>query len=117
MKTRTRRVAKPSRPNQVYANSASLTVKNAEALLDFSLKEQRRARRVVRVRMSISDARVMSRKMHRRLGEHDAKSKNGRGATRRFSAQMLLKHAGKWAGDDLEKRLTEVYGARSEARF
>jgi len=117
MKSKNKRVAKPSRPNQVYADSASLTVKNAEALLDFSLKEQRRARRVVRVRMSISDARVMSRKLHGRLYKDKAKSKNGRGTTSWSSARMLLKHAGKWTGDDLNEQLGEVYRARSKARF
>jgi hypothetical protein len=33
------------------------------------------------------------------------------------SARSLLKYAGKWAGDDLEERLSEVYDARLPAEF
>jgi hypothetical protein len=35
----------------------------------------------------------------------------------RSSARSLLKHAGKWVGDDLEKCMKEVYGARGEVEF
>jgi hypothetical protein len=35
----------------------------------------------------------------------------------RFSARSLLKHVGKWAGNDLEKCLKEIYNARAEAEF
>ena len=35
----------------------------------------------------------------------------------RSSARSLLKHAGKWAGNDLEKRMQEVYGTRGEVEF
>jgi len=35
----------------------------------------------------------------------------------RSSARSLLKHAGKWAGNDLEKRMKEVYGTRGEVEF
>jgi hypothetical protein len=33
------------------------------------------------------------------------------------SARSLLKHAGKWVGDDLEERLREVYATRSQIEF
>jgi hypothetical protein len=33
------------------------------------------------------------------------------------TAGSLLKHMGKWAGDDLEERLREVYAARGKAQF
>lgn len=33
------------------------------------------------------------------------------------SARALLKYAGKWAGDDLEQCLDEIYVARAEAEF
>lgn len=33
------------------------------------------------------------------------------------SARSLLKHAGKWVGDDLEKCMKEVYKARGEVEF
>ena len=35
----------------------------------------------------------------------------------RSSARSLLKHAGKWAGNDLEKCIKKVYGARGEVEF
>jgi hypothetical protein len=35
----------------------------------------------------------------------------------RSSARALLKHAGKWAGDDLEKCMGKVYEARGEVEF
>jgi len=35
----------------------------------------------------------------------------------RSSARSLLKHAGKWAGDDIEKCIKKVYEARGEAEF
>lgn len=33
------------------------------------------------------------------------------------SARSLLKHAGRWAGDDLEKCIKKVYEARGEVEF
>ena len=36
---------------------------------------------------------------------------------RRSSARALLRHAGKWMGDDLEQCLKAVYSARSKAEF
>lgn len=33
------------------------------------------------------------------------------------SARSLVRHAGKWVGDDLEKCLKEIYDARGEAGF
>ena len=36
---------------------------------------------------------------------------------RRSSARALLKHAGRWVGDDLEQCLRAVYSARSKAEF
>jgi len=35
----------------------------------------------------------------------------------RSSARSLLKHAGKWAGNDLEKCIKKVYEARGEIEF
>ena len=35
----------------------------------------------------------------------------------RSSARSLLKHAGKWAGNDLEKSMKEVYWARGEVEL
>jgi hypothetical protein len=35
----------------------------------------------------------------------------------RSSARSLLKHAGKWTGNDLEKCIKKVYEARGEAEF
>ncbi len=35
----------------------------------------------------------------------------------RSSARSLLKHAGRWAGDDLDKRMKEVYRSRGEVEF
>ena len=35
----------------------------------------------------------------------------------RSSALSLLKHAGKWAGDDIEKCIKKVYEARGEVEF
>jgi len=40
-----------------------------------------------------------------------------RGISPRSSARSLLKHAGKWGGNDLEKCMKEVYGARGEVEF
>lgn len=36
---------------------------------------------------------------------------------KKFSASSLLKYAGKWAGDDLEQCLEELYRVRGEAKF
>ena len=36
---------------------------------------------------------------------------------KKFSASSLLKYAGKWAGDDLELCLEEMYLVRGEAEF
>ena len=36
---------------------------------------------------------------------------------RNSSAQSLLKYAGRWAGNDLEERLQEVYETRGQAEF
>jgi hypothetical protein len=38
-------------------------------------------------------------------------------AFRPASGRSILRHAGTWAGDDLEERLREVYANRSKARF
>ena len=35
----------------------------------------------------------------------------------RSSARSLLKHAGKWVGNDLEKCIKKVYEARGEVEF
>jgi hypothetical protein len=35
----------------------------------------------------------------------------------RSSARSLLKHAGRWVGDDLKKCMKEVYGTRGEVEF
>jgi hypothetical protein len=35
----------------------------------------------------------------------------------RSSARSLLKHAGKWTGNDLEKCMKEVYASRGEVEF
>ena len=35
----------------------------------------------------------------------------------RSSARSLLKHAGKWTGNDLEKCMEEVYASRGEVEF
>jgi hypothetical protein len=35
----------------------------------------------------------------------------------RSSARSLLKHAGKWSGNDLEKCMQEVYTSRGELEF
>ena len=35
----------------------------------------------------------------------------------RSSARSLLKHAGKWTGNDLEKCMKEVYVSRGEVEF
>ena len=35
----------------------------------------------------------------------------------RSSARSLLKHAGKWTGNDLEKCMEEVYAFRGEVEF
>lgn len=36
---------------------------------------------------------------------------------KRSTARSLLKHAGKWAGDDLDKCFKEVFETRGMARF
>jgi hypothetical protein len=38
-------------------------------------------------------------------------------AFRPASGRSVLRHAGTWAGNDLEERLKEVYANRSKARF
>lgn len=38
-------------------------------------------------------------------------------AIKRSTARALLKHAGKWAGNDLEKCFKEVFETRGMARF
>lgn len=38
-------------------------------------------------------------------------------APKRSTARALLKHAGKWAGNDLDKCFKEVFDARGAARF
>lgn len=40
-----------------------------------------------------------------------------RAIPKRSTARALLKHAGTWAGDDLEKCLDEVYAYRGKAEF
>ena len=40
-----------------------------------------------------------------------------RSISKRSTARSLLKHAGTWVGDDLEKCLAEVYAVRGEAEF
>ena len=38
-------------------------------------------------------------------------------APKRSTARALLKHAGKWAGNDLDKCFKEVFDSRGAARF
>ena len=40
-----------------------------------------------------------------------------RSIPKRSTARFLLKHAGMWVGDDLDKRLMEVYAIRGATEF
>ena len=40
----------------------------------------------------------------------------GQGQPPQSSASSLLKHAGKWVGDDLEKCIKEIYKERKEGK-
>jgi hypothetical protein len=39
------------------------------------------------------------------------------GETHRSTARALLKHAGRWSGDDLDQCLRDVYASRAETEF
>jgi transcriptional regulator with XRE-family HTH domain len=56
-------------------------------------------------------------KLPRKLQQQIVESIKTGNVPRRSSARSLLKHAGKWVGDDLEQCLEIVYATRSKAEL
>jgi hypothetical protein len=48
---------------------------------------------------------------------HQLKASIASAALRPASGRSILRHAGKWQGDDFEECLQAVYDSRSEAQF
>ena len=70
-------------------------------------------------RVSLLDLRLLQSGIMENVSASRPKSIPGeiRSIPPRSSARSLLKHAGKWAGNDLEKCIKKVYGARGEVEF
>jgi hypothetical protein len=90
-----------------YTESNSASVE--EGLGD-SLSARKRGSRVSLLGLRLLQNGIMENVSASRPGEIQA-------IPPRSSARSLLKHAGKWAGDDLEKCMEKVYEARGEVEF